>query len=100
MVLLTYALLHRKLAKEELFHLSDENVVDKGKEVCATLNTAAGILEYVASNCLPYWSSTPQQIPIPEIFPQTFTALIKYGFSSFFFSHVLQGFAMRNLNKS
>lgn len=74
-VLYCYGLLHRKSALDILSSIQEDQFSTRWTEVTKRLSTAAGILSYVADSVASRFFVFPKDMPLPEVFPETFSLL-------------------------
>jgi hypothetical protein len=75
MVLTTYGILFRRLAKEKLHLLMEDRFDDGYTDIVKDLSTAAGVFQYIHQNVSTKFFVKPAELPIPEIFAELYTIL-------------------------
>lgn len=74
-VLYSYGLLYRKLASDTLSSIQEDQFSTRWTEVVKQLSNSAGILSYVAESVASRFFVFPKDMPLPEVFPETFNLL-------------------------
>lgn len=74
-VLYCFGLLHRKHALDALHAITEEQFSSRWTEATKLLSTAAGIFQYIAEHVASRFFVFPKDMPMPEVFPETFTLL-------------------------
>jgi hypothetical protein len=76
-VLYSLGLLYRKLASDTLLSIQEDQFSERWTEVVKLLSSAAGILTYVSESVASRFFVFPKDMPMPEVFPETFAMLAR-----------------------
>ena len=74
-VLYCYALLYRKLAKDTLQAITENEYATRWTEVTKLLSTSAGIFSYISEHVASKFFVFPKDMPLPEVMPETYAML-------------------------
>jgi len=74
-VLYCYGLLYRKSALDTLASIQEDQFSTRWTEVTKLLSVASGILNYVSDSVASRFFVFPKDMPLPEVFPETFSLL-------------------------
>jgi hypothetical protein len=72
---MVYGLLYRKLAKERMSTTPEVEFDTHVKDIVRYLCTAAGVFQHIAEKVVTKFFVNPKDVPVPEVFPETFLLL-------------------------